>query len=289
MLIIIPLSFLIISCGNDNSVPGGSGLIESTEVIVSAETAGQLKAIYFDEGDDINGGDTICMIDTVTVTLRLRQAKALREASLIQLDISKINIEQAAVNLLLAKKEYERVKSLIKSGSVNQQQYDKTETAHNSASLAEKQALASKAAIEADLKRTDAEIALLEKQFRDCFPVAPGSGVVTDKFIDVGELAGIGKSLIKIAQLDTVWVKVYVPASDLTAIELGDNAEIDPEDGHSQPLHGTVTWISTEAEFTPKNVQTREARANLVYAVKISIPNPGRILKIGMPVFAKIK
>jgi HlyD family secretion protein len=140
----------------------------------------------------------------------------------------------------------------------------------------------------ANLQKINAEIALLTQQLSDCFPAAPIGGIVSDKFVEVGELVNIGAPLLKIVGLDTVTVKIYLPASDLTQIKLGDKAEVDPEDNSSQPLPGVITWISPEAEFTPKNVQTKEARANLVYAIKITIPNSQQILKIGMPVSVKI-
>lgn len=284
------IAFLLVtSCGKGNSPPGGSGLIEATEIVVSSEISGQLKSLRFDEGDSIKMGDTIGAIDTVTTMLRLHQSEALKQMAEMKVRVSSINIEQAAYNLDLAKKEYERVSALLKSGSINQQQYDKTETAYNQAILSKKQADASYDATLAELAKVKSEIALLEKQLSDCFPKSPESGVITNKFVEVGELIGMGKPLVKIAKLDTVWVKVYLPPSDLTKISLGGHAQVDPEDGRKQPLDGKVTWISDEAEFTPKNVQTKEARADLVYAVKITIPNPGKILKIGMPVSVKIQ
>ncbi len=281
-------TMLISSCGNDNGLPGGSGLIEATEVVVSAETMGQLQSVNFKEGDRVVSGDTLCMIDTMTVSLQLAQAHAAREAAVTQQRNAEIAIKQAALNLNLAEKEFDRAKSLIKTGSINQQQYDNLETVHARAELAEKSAKATFEAAAAELSRIDANIGLLEKQHRDCFPIAPVSGVITDKYIETGELATLGKPLVKISQIDTVTVKVYLPPADLTKIKLGNRAEIDPEDGRELPLEGTVTWISSEAEFTPKNVQTREARANLVYAVKITIPNPDEALKIGMPVSVSI-
>lgn len=277
-----------VSCGDNNLTPGGSGLIEATEVIVSAKTAGQIERLYINEGDIVSPNDPLALIDTTTIQLRINQAEAVRMSAEAQLEISGINIEQARLNLALAKKEFNRVKNLIKTGSVNQQQYDKAETAYNQAALSKKRAEATKKSSEANLQKIRAEIALLYRQFSDCFPLAPDKGVVSDKFVEVGELVNVGTPLIKISNLDTVTVKVYLPASDLTKIKLGDKAEIDPEDETSQPLIGLIIWISPQAEFTPKNVQTKEARANLVYAVKISIPNQQQILKIGMPVSVKI-
>lgn len=280
---------LIISCGKQNQVPGGSGLIEATEIVVSSEISGQLKSLRFDEGDSIKMGDTIAEIDTVTTMLRLHQAEALKEIAEAKVKVSAINIEQAGYNLELAKKEYARVSALLKSGSINQQQYDQTETAYNQAILSKKQADAAYQAAVAELANAESAIALLGKQLNDCFPRSPESGVITNKFVEVGELIGVGKPLVKIAKLDTVWVKVYLPPSDLTRISLGGHALVDPEDGRNKSLEGKVSWISDQAEFTPKNVQTKEARADLVYAVKITIPNPGKILKIGMPVSVKIQ
>lgn len=288
-LYILAGALLITSCGANNRFPGGSGFIETTEIVVSSEVAGQLKSLWFDEGDPIAEGDVIAEIDTVTVMLRLNQAESAKRIAEAKLTASSLSIEQSSYNLDLAAKEYDRVGALLKSGSIDQQRYDQVETAHRQAVLSKKQADAAHLAALADLARVDSDIALLRKQLTDCFPKSPASGVITAKFVEVGELMGAGKPLVKIAQLDTVWVKIYLPPEDLTRIRLGDRSQIDPEDGRTEPLEGRVSWISDEAEFTPKNVQTREARADLVYAVKITIPNPNKILKIGMPVSAKIQ
>jgi HlyD family secretion protein len=120
-------------------------------------------------------------------------------------------------------------------------------------------------------------------------PISPLAGTIVDKFVEAGELITTGKQLIKVARLDTVWVKIYLPPSDLTRIKLGGTAKVDTEDGQTAVINGTVSWISDAAEFTPKNVQTKESRADLVYAVKVSIPNSEMRLKIGMPVAVEIQ
>ena len=140
----------------------------------------------------------------------------------------------------------------------------------------------------ADLARIRANIDLIQQQIADCTPVAPLDGTVVTTYVDPGELAVAGKALVRIAGLDTVWVKIYLPPKDLTRIGLGDEALVDPEDGRTEPFKGRVSWISPEAEFTPKNVQTKEARADLVYAVKVTVSNPEEELKIGMPVMVRI-
>ncbi|MCX6826711.1 MAG: efflux RND transporter periplasmic adaptor subunit [candidate division Zixibacteria bacterium] len=280
---------LLVSCGGRNISPGGSGLIEATEVIISSEAAGQLKWLSFNEGDQIEINDTIGIIDTTTIILNLREVEALKRTAETRRQTASLAIEQAEFNLELAIKEYERVSELIKTGCINRQQYDQTETAYNQTILFKKQTLAAYNATQAEMDRIIAQSDLLKRQYRNCFPLSPVSGTVVNKYVEVGELIGIGKPLIQVARLDTIWVKVYLPSSDLIKIKLGSAAIVDPEDGRKEPFSGMVSWISDVAEFTPKNVQTKESRADLVYAVKITIPNPDNSLKIGMPVSAKIQ
>jgi HlyD family secretion protein len=280
---------ILASCGREQSAPGGSGFVEATEITVSSEIAGQVGSIRFDEGRLIARGDTIAEIDTVTTVLRLGQARSARQAAGKKADIASIAVEQASYNADLAKKDFDRAKALIAASSVDQQHFDAVEMVYKQAMLSRKQAVAGLESAEADLARIQSDVKLLEKQLGDCFPKSPLKGMVTAKFVEAGEWVGMGKPLVKIASLDTVWVKVYLPAADLTRVTLGGRATVDPEDGRNQPLPGKVTWISSEAEFTPKNVETKEARADLVYAVKVTIPNPGAALKIGMPVSVKIQ
>ncbi len=286
LLLMAPL--LMISCGGEKLPPGGSGLIEATEVMVSSESAGRLINIYFSEGDRIEIGDTICMVDTTTTALRLEQLRAIKKASETQLQIAGIGREQASYSHDLAKKEFERVESLIRSGSVNRQSFDQAENMLKQAELVVKQAEAAKFAAEADIAKVNAEYNIIMKQFSDCFPLAPISGRVVEDYIEKGELIGPGKSLIKVARLDTVFVKVYLPPADLAGLKIGQGGSIDPEDGRDEPISGTINWISSTAEFSPKNVQTKEARADLLYAVKLKISNPDQRLKIGMPVMVTI-
>ena len=286
---LILAALIALSCGNSKNIPYGSGLIETTEVTFSAQAGGQLEAIYFTEGQKVATGDTLAMIDTSNVMLRLRQAQAAGDAARTRQQIAGLNIKQAANNLDLANKEFDRASSLLKTGSANQQQYDRAQNGRVQAQLAQEQAQASLQSAIADLNNADAQVALLEKQVKDCFPLSPVNGTIVDKFLEAGELVTVGKPLFKIDRLDTVWVKIYLPPKDLTAISLGGHASVDPEDGRTRPLDGAITWISSEAEFTPKNVQTKEARAGLLYAVKVTIPNPNEILKIGMPVMVTIQ
>jgi HlyD family secretion protein len=279
---------LAAGCGENKQGAGGSGFIEATTVVVSAETGGRLEALYYDEGDAIARGAVIGVIDSTTVKLQLGQATAQRRAAASAVEVARINIEQAAEDAALAKKEFDRVAALLKKGSANQRQYDQAENAARQSELARQLARATHRARQAELARIDAEIDLLHRRLADCYPTSPVTGLTTTKFTEAGELLAPGKPIIEVAKTDTVWVKIYLPAGRLTAVGLGQTVAVDPEDGRTSPLDGRVVWIADEAEFTPKNVQTEEARADLVYAVKVNVANPGGALKIGMPVMVRI-
>lgn len=277
----------VYACEKHDGTIGGSGFIEATSVVVSAETAGRLESLFVDEGDRMRRGEAIGIIDSSTVKLQLGRAQAQRRSAVTALDMAKIAIEQADQDAGLARKEFERIASLAKKGSANQQQYDQSENRYEQSRLMQRQARATRDARNADVARIDAEMALLQRELENCYPSAPVDGTIIDKLAEPGELLGPGKPIVEIARTDTVWVKVYLPAAHLTAIRLGGSATVDPEDGRQQPFVGKIVWISDEAEFTPKNVQTAEARADLVYAVKVNVRNPDGILKIGMPVMVR--
>jgi len=283
IIFILVVSFLA-GCSSNNIDPSGSGLIEATEVIVSAETAGRLLQLNFDEGDAVLAGDTLAVIDTVTTQLKLNQALANRTTALSRIEGARLQIELAQVSFDLAAKEMTRAKQLIKSGSMGQQQFDQIKSQYDKARLSQETARVALSSAQADLAALDATIDLLEKQLQDCYPLAPSGGTILTTYMENGELVTLGKALVKIARLDTVWVKLYVPAGDLTRLKLGQRTVINTEDDQGTTLDGRITWIASEAEFTPKNVQTKEARADLVYAVKITIPNENQTLKVGMPV-----
>ncbi len=278
---------LLSGCAEEQPIPWGSGFVETTKTLVSAESSGRIERMRFDEADYVSRGDTIAMIDTTLLALRLRQAEAAYAAAQTKRDLAAIDIDRAEQQLALAKKEYDRIEQLLPSGSVTQQQYDVAETQLAQARLSANSTRAALAAAEAEMRKAHTQTDLLAEQLRDCFLTAPITGVIVERFMDPGELASPGNACVEIAALDTVWVKIYLPPDDLTRITLGATAEVDSET-EIEPLPGTVRWIASEAEFTPKNVQTKEARADLVYAVKVTVPNPQQRLKVGMPVVVRI-
>ena len=275
-------------CGGNGDTIGGSGLLEADDAIISAETSGQVKDLFFTEGTRVLAGDTLLVIDPSRVELELESALAGRKVARARLETSRFQLDQAQEAERYVRSERDRVTTLVKSGTSTQKQLDQLEHELTSAELGRKTARANIAALDAELARIDADINRLRRQLQDCYPVSPIAGVVTEKYIDAGELLVPGRPVARVARLDTVYVKVYLPTAAFASVSIGDQATVDTESGGRQ-YRGAVVWTSEEAEFTPKNVQTRESRTNLVYAVKIRVANSDGRLKVGMPVFVTIE
>ena len=278
---------LLLSCNGAETEIGGSGLIETTETVVSAETSGRVLEGFFDEGSRVASSDTLAIIDPSRLELELVSVAASKEVIEAGLATAALNIEQAEIRQAYATTELERVNRLLKSGTGTERQLDQAEFEQNQSVIATRTARARVQTLQAELSRSEANINCLRRQLQDCYPMSPADGIVTEKYIEPGELLSPGKPIAKIARLDTVWVKVYLAASAFANVKIGDQATLSTESG-GREFSGRVIWTSREAEFTPKNVQTEESRADLVYAVKVSVPNPDGSLKIGMPVFVRL-
>ena len=287
LAILLLLLTAAVGCSNGGDVPGGSGLLETDEVILSAETSGRVLSLAFDEGTAVNAGDTLAVIDPTRLELQLASAEAGRQVALANLESACLQQEQATENDKYARKEHDRVTTLFKSGSATEKQLDQLKHELTQASLAMRTSQAAVSTIESELARIDADINMIYRSLEDCYPVAPTLGVVTEKYIEPGELLSAGKPIAKISNLNSLWVKVYLPAGDFAHVKIGDRANIDTESGEKQ-YDGEVVWTSEEAEFTPKNIQTKKSRADLVYAVKVKIENSDGTLKIGMPVYVTL-
>ncbi len=281
------LAVFFSGCSKEEEVVGGSGLIETTEVIVSAETTGRIESLLFDEGTELLVGDTLVHIDTTRLALELASALAGRNVADERLVTAQLNLQKAREAEQYARSELDRVTRLLKSKTASQQQYDKLAHTHKETLIARDAAKAAIATIKAEITKINADINRIKRQLEDCYPTAPIAGRVTEKYVEIGELLAPGRPIAKIAKMDTVEVKVYLPAGDFAGVKTGDHARVDTESG-GEIYSGTVVWTSDEAEFTPKNVQTKKSRADLVYAVKVQIPNRDGTLKVGMPVFVTI-
>jgi HlyD family secretion protein len=263
-------------------------MMEAKEIAVSALGNGTLLQIFFDEGERIQQGDTIAIQDTVNLVL---QRKGL-EAQLSELEATlngvRISVATADEQVKLARLTADRTKALYESGSATQQVYDETQTKKQVAELSLQQIQNQFDQLSARREQILSTLEQLNKSLHDAIVLAPSSGIVTERVHEPGEVARYGERILTLANLDTMWLKIYLKEQVLPRVSLGAKAIIRVDATGEKTLPGIVRWISSDAEFTPKNVETRESRTSLVYAVKIDVPNPDGILKIGMPAEAEI-
>jgi HlyD family secretion protein len=307
------LALIFVSCnGNNSDRIEASGNIEATNIIVSSQVSGKVIQILKDEGDNVNKGDTVLIIDTETYQLKLDEAVAAKELAQAQFNLVKKgareedikqaeeNFKQTQVSFDLAEQDKQRMENLYKSKSITKKQFDDALANYE---IAQAKLISAKENLqkvknlsrpeeikqsEANLNRAIANVNLLKKSLNDCFVTSPSSGFVTKKFIEQGETAGMMSSLFQIADLSSVELVIYVSETELGMVKLGQKANINVDTYPDKSFEGKVIYISPEAEFTPKNIQTQEERTKLVYAVKIKADNPDFELKDGMPADASI-
>lgn len=314
ILSLMLFSFLIISCGDkkDPGVITASGTIESVNITVSSRLAGQIKLIAVKEGDKVKKGDLLAEIDHELLDIQLRQAEANVEGSNAQLKLlisgarkedvrsAQEQVTQAKTNLEQAKTDRDRMKSLFESNTVTKKQYDDavsryeiTLAQYNTSkeNLQKVKNIIRPEEIEnarANVKRNIASADLLRQNIEDCRIYAPSDGIVSKKFVEVGEIVSPSSSILKISDLQTVNLVIYVTETELAKVKLGQKADIKIDSYKDKNYEGKIIFISPEAEFTPKNIQTQDERTKMVFAVKIEINNPQYELKPGMPADAKI-
>ncbi len=313
IFILLPIALITFSCNNDEgNYIEESGTIEATEITISSQVAGKVIKILKDEGSKVSAGDTILIIDQELLQLQLKQAIANRDIAKAQYDLlikgarkedikqAEESLKQAEANFLLAKNDKDRMENLYKSNSINKRQYEEALTRYEVvlAQLNSAKELYNKIKdyarpeeieqAKANYNKAVASVELTEKNIRDCFVVSPIDGFIVKKFVEVGETVSMMSSLVKISDLSEVKLSIYVSETDLGKVKLGQKVEIRVDSFKDKIFEGTVIYISPEAEFTPKNIQTKDERTKLVFEVKIKVNNPKFELKSGMPADAKI-
>lgn len=295
------LSLLVLAagCGGDSeNVIEASGTIEGTDVNIGTEVAGRVRTLRVDEGARVTAGDTLAIIDDIDYQIQLRQAVANLEASAAQLRLAeegwrKEEIVQAEANFSTADADYRRMKDLLASQSITQKQYDDAYTRYvNAQQTFEKLSRGLRKdevlTFRARRDQAEAQVDQLRKKVRDCALLAPTAGTITLKAVEPGEFVMVGANLLRLTYLDIVKLTIYVSETELGNVRLGQKAAVTIDMEGGKPFEGTVVYISPVAEFTPKNVQTKEERTKLVFGVKIEVPNPQGILKPGMPADARL-
>ncbi|MCU7495258.1 MAG: HlyD family efflux transporter periplasmic adaptor subunit [Ignavibacteria bacterium] len=309
------LGLLLYGCGGgeDKNMIDASGTIEATNVTISSKVAGQVQKLYKDEGNAVKAGDTLLTVDHDLLSIQLEQALAGKDFAEAQLkllrqgarseDISQAeaNTRQAQINLDQALKDKDRMARLYESKSITKKQYEDalarfelTQAQYNAASdnLKKMRHFARPEEIrqaEANLQKSVASVDLLKKNIQDSYVTSPMNGTLVKKFVEAGETVGPNSSLFRISDLSVVDLVIYVSEEELGHVKLGQKAEVTVDAFKNKTFEGKVIYISPEAEFTPKNIQTKDERTKLVFAVKIEISNPNSDLKAGMPADAVIK
>ena len=282
------VSLLFFSSYRDkNGEYDASGVFEATEVIVSAQGTGELVELNIEEGCEVAAGSQLGCIDTVQLYLKKEQLLANKvSVESRRYDISR-QIASLQQQIATQKKEQARFENLVESNAANQKQLDDINA---QLALLDKQLSAQIETLEnnnrsvgGELLALSAQIAQIEDQIvKNCIS-SPIDGTILSKYAEPGELAAQGRALFKVADMENLFLRVYITADQLTSMKIGQPVSVFADEGVSgrRRYDGTVTWISDKAEFTPKTIQTRDERANLVYAVKIAVKNDGYI-KRGM-------
>ena len=264
------LYFLLKTKGvkNKNQI-SASGTIEITEVEVSSKLSGRIEKLWVDEGDSVTKEQVLIELEKKELQAQLKQAEAAYQVSLAQLSQSKSSLDNLKANL-------ERIKELFKAGSATQQQLDDLETKYQVA----------KDQFNLTVHLTEQNKAtkeLVKTQIENSIIKSPINGLVLSKNTEAGEVVLPGTSLLTVGDLSKPWVKIYIKETDLGKVKLGQKAEVRIDTYPDKVFEGKVTYISNQAEFTPKNIQTKEERVKLVFGIKVSLDNPLQILKPGMP------
>jgi len=283
------LLLTLVACGRKEQEPDAYGNFIAEEMIISAENSGKILARNIDEGDRVVAGQVAYVIDSVQthfkrMELRAQQKIVTAKRSGIQAQINVLHEQERAV-----KTDLERFRNLLPQGAVSKKQVDDLE---NNLSVIRKQIEQVETnflTVSAEADAVNASLGQAEDMLRRTRIIVPVDGTILETYAEKGESVNQGKALFKIASLDTMELKAYFSASSLADIRLGDSIEVltDSGDDNFRKYRGFVSWIAAESEFTPKIIQTREERVNLVYAVKISVANDG-FIKINMPGEARI-
>jgi HlyD family secretion protein len=281
---IVVLLALLFSCSRNNDKSDAYGNFEATEIIVSAESNGRILQFDVLEGQELQSGQQIGQIDTTDLYLKIEQLKAQKKAISTKSPGVTAQIEvqlQQKANLEIEKK---RVDKLFNDKAATQKQVDDIKGALD---LIDRQIASIKtqqSGVVEEMEVIQKQIEVTQEAINKCRIINPSNGTVLVKYAETGELALPGKSLYKLANLSQMALRVYISGGQLPGIKIGQKVQVllDKDRKTNQTLEGTVSWISQKAEFTPKIIQTKEERVNLVYAIKILVPNDGRI-KISMP------
>lgn len=277
------ITLSLVSCNNSNRKADGYGNFEATEITVSAENNGKLMAFKIDEGDELMKDAFVGYIDTIPLSLKREQLLVSKEVItsksqgvLSQIAVLNAKMKTANINKI-------RTENLLKDNAGTQKQLDDVQGEIDVINQQIRSVEIQNAPVVDELKSIDVQMKQIDDQIVKCKIINPISGTVLTKYAEPNEITAFGKPLYKIADLNTMELRVFISETQLANIKIGNQVTVKIDvDDTMKDYSGTVTWIASEAEFTPKIIQTKEERVALVYAIKVTVKNDGS-LKIGMP------
>ena len=278
---------MMAACGGNEKAYDATGTFEATETTVYAEQSGALLTFSVNEGDHIEAGKEVGLIDTTQTWLKIRQLDATKEVYQSQKPDMERQIAATRQQLSKAQQDEQRYRELVADGAAPSKMLD---DASSQVKVLQKQLDAQISSLSTSTRSLDkqtvaanVQIEQLRDMLRKCHIVTPTKGTVLEKYVERGEFVAIGKPLFKIADTEQMFMRAYVTSAQLQNIRIGQQVKVfaDYGDGQKKAYDGTVSWISSRSEFTPKTILTDDERADLVYAVKVAVKNDGYV-KIGM-------
>ena len=282
---------ILTGCRNDIDFDA-CGQIDAEQVTVSAEASGRILSLNVREGDVLDAGYMVGAVDSVQTALQIRELEQRRDGARSRLiDIDRQQAPQKD-QLASLENDYRRYSSLLANNAATRKQVDDLRSQidiQKSQMAAQKQTWErNNSSVQSEILTYEIQIAEKKDQLAKCRICSPVAGTVLTKYANEGESVTVGKPLFKLANLAETYVRAYFTTSQLATLKLGDELKVIPDDGSASPKEytGRVIWISSQAEFTPKDIQTRDERAELVYAVKVAVPNDGA-LRLGMYAYVR--
>ena len=285
--ILASVALMLAACGGNKKEYDATGTFEATETTVFAEQSGALLTFSVNEGDNIEANKEVGLIDTTQVWLKIQQLGATKEVYQSQKPDMEAQIAATRQQLTKAQQEEQRFHELVADGAAPSKMLD---DASSQVKVLQKQLAAQQSALststrslDKQMAATDVQVSQLLDQLRKCHIVTPTKGTVLEKYVERGEFVVIGKPLFKMADTEAMYLRAYVTSAQLQNIKIGQQVKVfaDYGDGQRKEYDGTISWISSRSEFTPKTILTDDERADLVYAVKVAIRSDG-FVKIGM-------
>jgi HlyD family secretion protein len=284
LFVVVIVLFLTTSCDRNSNLADAYGNFEADETIIAAQMPGELVMLNIEEGMILSAGTRVGLVDSVGLHLKKLEILANRKAIASNSESILAEIEVLNGKLANLERERARVTNLIQAGAATQQKLDDIEGEITVVKSQMRSVHSQNAAILGQVEALDVKVSQVAEDIRKSQIINPVRGEVLAKLAEAHEFMTPGKALYKVADLTHLDLRAFISGAQLSSVELGAKHEvkIDGPDGEMISYPGTVTWISTEAEFTPKTIQTKEQRLDLVYAVKVRVRNDGKI-KIGMP------